>query len=559
MTVKNPWVGYLDRSFQQIKRRILIRLGETIPEITDHSDSNILVIVIEAFAGVSEQLNYYIDNMARESFITTARRYSSVVKHTRLIDYRIKAMIPASVDIKLDFLKNDDTPHILVTDLVIPSGTIFISNNLPFITTKDTIAKQGTNSIVVFAQQKNIVVDDNLGEIDNDLEQVISLGKNYVHNSIELKIGGDNWLLVDTLGFSGPLDKHFIVDISANKEAYIRFGDNINGAIPLTGLEVIGTYYISMGELGNINANTIKTTVQNLEIILSIPKVQYGNPNGATGGSDYEGIERIRRSAPLSLRTLSRAVTRKDYEDIALLCPGVDKAKLFFDCGKYVYLYIAPNGGGTAGYGFLEDVETFFEDKKMVTTFVKALPCGESYIYLDLEVTGRFRVDGPKLRNEILNLLLTNYSYKNSDINKPLRTSDLIALVDNHPKVDYLRLNGIYLKPYIRPVGSQTNLLYTIVLNKGSIATVSWRIKYDGTNMLLLKGNTPIANLVIGTSYTDPENIFTIKILASSYTTGMEWEFKTFVVNEDIIVDDYSVPVITEENIKLIVKEKLTV
>lgn len=563
MIVKNPWVGYLDRSFQQIKTRILLRLGETIPEISDHSDSNILVIVIEAFAGVSEQLNYYIDNMARESFITTARRYSSVVKHTRLIDYRIKAVVPASVDITLEFKNTDGTPYTIISDTIIPSGTVFLTNNnLPFITTNDTIAYAGSNSIVVFAKQKSIVINDILGLVSNDPEAVISLGKDYVHNSIELKIQGEPWTYVETLGFSGPLDKHFIVDISASKEAYIRFGDNINGLLPTAGLEVLGTYYISAGELGNINIDTIKTSVQPLNTLLNIPKVDFSNNFRATGGTNYENIERIRRSAPLSLRTLNRAVTRKDYEDIALLCPGVDKAKLFFDCGKYIDIYIAPNGGGTAGAGFLKDVETYFEDKKMVSTFVRPLPCGESYIYLDLVVTGKFRVDGPKLRNDILNLLLDKYSYQNSDINKPLRISDFISLIDNYPNVDYLKLNSIYLKPYIRPTGlsnNQSSLVYTIKVNSGSVETLDWKLKYNGTNMLLFKGNSPLANIEVGTTYTDPLNIFTITIQNNFYQPGMEWEFKTFSINQDILVDDYSVPVILEENINLIVNEKLTI
>jgi len=560
MIIKNPWVGYLDRSYQQIKARILTRLGQTIPEISDHSDSNILVVIIEAFAGVAEQLNYYIDNMAREAFITTARRYSSAVKLTRLIDYRIKSMVPSSVDITIEFL-NQGLPYSLPSPIIIPSGTIFTTaNNISFTTTTDTTVPTGSTFVNLPLKQKTLVSNYNIGTTTNLLDQTFSLGVNYVHNSLELKIGTDDWFLKETLGFSGPLDKHYIVEISAEREAYIKFGDNINGAVPAAGLVITGNLYTSKGVNGNVNPNTITSSTSNFTTLFGIPGIKVYNSYKAVGGTDYEDIERIRRSAPLSLRTLGRAVTRQDYRDIALLAPGVDKAKEYFNCGKFVYLYVSPNGGGIASNGFLADIVTYFEDKKMITTFVKPMPCGESHINMDLTVTAKFRVDGLKLRADIIKLLIDKYSYNNSDINKTIRLSDLISVVDNYSGVDYLKLNKVYLKPYIRPLTDTTiPLNYTISLNEGAIDTVTWRVKYDGVNMLLLKNNNPITNLTIGTPYTDANDIITLTILTGTYSTGDEWVFKTIPINRDLLIDDYSIPVVIENDITLIVNEQLSI
>lgn len=565
MIVNNPWVGYLNRSFQQIKASILLRLGQTVPEVSDHSDSNILVIIIEAFSGVSEQLNYYIDNMAREAFITTARRYSSVVKHTRLIDYRIKAMVPSQLDVTLEFYDVLGEIYPLPIDTVIPSGTSFsTANNISFITIKDTIAKAGSTSVIVFTEQKVPVVGDNLGTTTSDVDQAYSIGSDYVNDSMELTVGPDIWLRVKTFGFSGPNDKVFIVDISANKEAYIKFGDGINGAIPNAGLDLIGDYYTSNGSEGNINPNTLVSVNPDLSILIpTIPDIKYYNTEKGVAGTDYEDIERIRRSAPLSLRTLDRAVTTSDYKDIALLAPGVDKAEVLFECGKFVYLYIAPNGGGTASVGFLESVRLWFQDKKMITTFVKPLPCGDSQIFVDLVVTGKFRVDGPKLRQDILELLLDAYSYENSDINKTIRVSDLIALIDNYPTVDFLKLNNIYLKPYIRPVGLPdeiTPLNYNIVMMPGSTTNIDWRLSYIGSDtFMLFKSNLSVANITLGVPYTDSDNILTLTILAGPYTLGQQWSFTTLPSGNDLVLNDYSIPVMTEDTITLVVNEQLTV
>lgn len=560
MTIINPWVGYLDRNFISIKTRILYRMGVTVPEVTDHSDSNILVVIIEAFAGVAEMLNYYIDNMAREAFISTCRRYSSAVKHTRLIDYRIKAMIPASADITINFFNNDDSVHTKVGDSILPSGTLFkTANNVEFITTSDILIKDGYTGITVPVKQQTLVTSDILGVTDDSDNQVFNLGANYAHNTVEIIINGEAWLFQETLGKSGPLDKHFIVEVSANKEAFVKFGDNINGAIPTTGANVVATYFTTLGSKGNVEIGNINSSTFNFAT-LGIPKKTISNLFKAVAGTDFEDIERIRRSAPLSLRTLDRAVTKSDYRDIALLAPGVDKANIFFSCGKYVYLYISPNGGGLASSSLCNDVENFFDTRKMVTTFVKALPAGESQLYFDLEVTGRFRVNAVQLRNDLINLLLDKYSYNNSNINKATRLSDLMSLVDNYYKVDYLKVNRFYLKPYIKPFANNiTNLVADIEIKNGSTSVNNWKIRYDGAYMAIFKNNTKVTDLVIGDTFHDLQNIMTIKIESGPYVNGMEWSFKTTPFNQDIVIDDYSVPVLSENNINLTVIEQTTV
>lgn len=559
--VRNNWVGYLDRNYQEIKNKVLNTLGEQVPEVTDHSESNILVIIIGIFAGIAEMLNYYIDNMARESFITTARKYSSVVKLTRLIDYRIKAKIPSSVDLNVLFKKVDNTDYVLPADIVIPIGTKFTTaNNVEFLSVNDITVKGGSTSTVMPLRQKTPVVEQSLGLTSGDPDQVYTLGKDYVNDSIVLTVGGEPWFYKETLGRSKPTDRDFIVEVSGSKEAYIRFGDNINGAIPEAGQELIADYYTSLGSLGNVEANTIVNSITNFTTTFGIPKVVINNPLKAVAGTDFEDIERIRRSAPLSLRTLLRAVTDQDYEDIALLAPGVNKAKIFFSCGKFVYLYISPNGGGISSTSFLQDVELYFKNKKMVTTFVKALPVGESLIVINVNVTAKFRMDGIQTREDIKNTLLDAYSYEKSDINKPIRQSDLIALVDNLSKVDFLKLIYLSVVPYIRPNDNTSVELNTeLSINIGSTVPNNWLIKFDGVYMKLFKNNHELTNLNIGQTYTDPDNTITITILAGAYIAGNEWTLKTLPVNNDIILDDYSIPVLKEENLTITVNEQLSI
>jgi hypothetical protein len=558
MPLQNPWVGYLNRSYIAIKQSILNRTKNNAPEITDHSESNPLVILIGMFAGIAEMLGYYIDNMAREAFVTTNRRFSSAVKNTKLIDYRIKACMPSSVDLTITLLDSSDNPYTLQPGEIetIPIGTKIKTNNgVQFITNEDLVLVAGEFASIVGAQQKVAVTNANVGTTDGSNNQKISLGTDYADGTCSLVINGDTYLLQDTLGRSGPLDKHFIVDIDTDGKAYITLGDNLNGFKPVTGKIVYATYATTRGSYGNQNPHTITS-------LLSVVNLNYAdhisidNPDASSGGVDYEDIERIKRSAPLSLRTLNRAVTRQDYIDLAKLAPGVDKANLFFDCGKEIEIYISPMGGGIAQVPLLQSTEQFLNAYKMVTTFISIKPAGETYIGLNLEATAKFRVDGVATKQDIENALSSAWSYVNSDVNKRVRFSDIIALIDNLDKVDFLNIHNLYQIPYARPNNGVYSLSWTRQVGLGSVSKNYWRILWNGTHMKLYKNNVFLSNILVGSPYTDPDNIITFLIHAAVPQIGAEWLFTTYPYNEDIELDDYTIPIINLSDTTITVNEQ---
>lgn len=51
----------------------------------------------------------------------------------------------------------------------------------------------------------------------------------YVEGSAVLKLGGILWTLVETLGYSGPNDKHYMVELTEDQKPYIVFGDGMYG------------------------------------------------------------------------------------------------------------------------------------------------------------------------------------------------------------------------------------------------------------------------------------------------------------------------------------------
>jgi hypothetical protein len=112
---------------------------------------------------------------------------------------------------------------------------------------------------------------------------------------------------------SGPRDRHYVLD---NQTGEVRFGDGQNGLIPPAGTGNIrmSLYRTGGGAVGNKPAGAIS------QLKTTVPYVQkVGNFLAATGGSEAETTDSLLKRAPRAFRHGDRAVTLKDYEDLALL------------------------------------------------------------------------------------------------------------------------------------------------------------------------------------------------------------------------------------------------
>lgn len=580
MALENPWVTYLQRSYKNIKSAVLIRMQSVVTEITDHSESNIFVIIIDSFAGLVEQLNYYIDNVARESYIVTARKYSSLIKLTRLIDYRVRAKVGAVVDLKITAVSASDVPVPLDDDETLDAGLIIKdSAGIEFITENKITFFVGASSVVVGARQRVEVADANLGTTTSDADQAFEIHDDYQHDTLQIEIDSVTWELVQSFAFSGPQAKHFIVNVDESKQAWVVFGDDTNGAIPPTGQVVYGTFYTCEGAAGNVEANTLTvwdTPVGGPTPPANVPTIDHYNVTNelpAVGGLDEEGIEGIRKHAPISLRTLDRAVTYQDHNDLCLLVPGVGKVATEFNNKlKKIKFYVAPHEGGTAASQLLTDVENYFATRKMISTDVEAFAAGETKLRLTLTVTVKFRRNTTQAGLDIEEALQNEFGFNNSDVDREIRRSDIIALVDNLDKVDYLSLDIITTKPYPRITGGSNPLEenWYVTVESGSSEIVSWRLYVSSSSIARLYRTGPSGvetydgEVTIhvgdpsGTDYTSQDG--TLKIgMWGTFVTGDQWEFKTYPYNEDHIFEDFTIPIYDVDELDLTVNEQVGV
>jgi predicted phage baseplate assembly protein len=115
-------------------------------------------------------------------------------------------------------------------------------------------------------------------------------------------------------------DTHFVVEVESDGSAHLRFGDGTNGKRPDSGTVFTASYRIGNGTAGNVGA-------ESLIFLVADPRIQScTNPMPATGGTDPETTDQIRRRAPQAFLTQERAVTMADYAAIAERNSQVDAA-----------------------------------------------------------------------------------------------------------------------------------------------------------------------------------------------------------------------------------------
>lgn len=558
MGITNKWLNPYQRSYQQIKAKLVESLmGLKDPQgqklITDYSEGNILIIILSLFAAIAEVLHYYVDNMARETFLSTARRYDSVVKHGALVDYHARAAIAATVDV---ILSRSITGNSIGAKLTIPQGTLFTdSSGNSWLSARDVIwySNVTTCKVPIIQHERytasalnNMVIPTgdrvilNLGTLPN--------GKYYEQGSMSLQIGGETWVLVDTFAKSKPTDKHFMVSVDEALNPYIMFGDGTFGKKPAAGAKITNVvFYLTNGTQGNVKSNTI-TSVPSV-ISSSITDATVSNAYDAGGGSNYENFTMLKEHIPLSVKTLGVAITKEDFESLAMLVDGVNKAKADYECGRKLTIYISPDGGAVASSELINRVYNLLSQRAPMTTWLKVKSAGKVQIILEMDVTGKKSYKTAEIQTQILTALYNAYSPEQAQIGGSVRVSDIYALIDNLSTVDYLHLTKFYIKPWPTTIyGNKELNLGQFKLNKAK-GSMTYYITFNSSTTFTVRSlsNGYVTTGSVGSSIQiiDKANgfDFSLDIQNNSYQSGYRYSITISEPNHDYEDPGFNLPV----------------
>lgn len=568
MNITNPWLTPYQRSFHQIKQKLIDGLKSITDSngnqlITDVSEGNIFIIIISMFASIAEVLHYYIDTKAREFFLPTARRYTSVQALGNLVGYYPKSAIAATVDLVLT--RGDKASSGSNISGTIAEGYTFTHNNMTWMVNSAVIIPPYTSQVrVPIIQHRAYNLTNIIGltlpsrsnSITINVDELPS-GEMYEHGSMDLTIGGEHYTLVDTFAYSRPTDKHFRVEVNSVGNLVIIFGDgNFGSVIPSGSVITNATCYLTYGNAGNIEAGSIN------EVLME--GMDTTNPYNATGGSDYESIESMRDRIPLQARTQGVAITKRDYEDLALMVSGVGKAKVEMSCGRKVYLYIYPSdpsviGDLQASNVLKQQVWTKLNKYLPLTTILKVNSLGTSDIVLDLDITGKANYKAQDIITHLRTALYTAYNSQTSDIGGTVRISDLYALIDNIPSIDFLRINKFYIRPYIIPLNYGIGFspkYFNLVEASQTITYIITMLADSKASIVSTDGLVEVSSIPITTSVNIADTVhgvtFNFILINESQVStigrvGNKFKMTVSHINSDYVDTGYTVPIFAKD------------
>jgi hypothetical protein len=512
---KIPNIDYTSRDYVSIRDSLVRAIPFFTPDWTDWNESDLGIVLLELLAYMGDNLHFYIDRMAAESFLPTLITRTSMVNLCKLIDYELGGPVAATVD--LEFTLSVPLPG----DLTIPKGTqcqTVCDNSgaitgmtscapLIFETYEDLVILTGGLSGTVGAVQgvtnTNVAVGTSTGEINQSFQLPdASIIQDTVVVFVDEGVGPEEWTVVDSLINSKSCDKVCSVARDGDGNVFVTFGNNGTGKIPNPGATITADYRVGGGAAGNVGANTVRTVVSQVLFLGSPVSLGVTNPDSAAGGSDEETIDNARLDAPRSIRALNRAVTPSDFEDLASVYPGVAAAKAvsgYWSGGNQtpvfpMTLYIVPVGGGQPSTALIESLQAYLDARKMAGVLLEIY--GPAYQPID--ITGKVYIysnfSATVVQNDVEDRLAAFFDPDSSayvGFGKQLNLSDVICVIDSTPGVDHVDLVTVTRHPvpaYTRWWGSALFDGTAWVVGPGSIDEL-WSLTLTSPTTFALFGS----------------------------------------------------------------------
>ena len=378
-------VDYSSRDYPGLRSDLIDVVQSRIPEWRADDPADFGVALVEAVAYIGDILNYYVDRAAAETFIGTASTRSSILNLASLLGYAPSGRVAASVP--LTFINTGTVPQTVPAgaQLVASTGTgdgsvqlTFEVDYNPESTDGSWTVPGGGKALTIPAHEGRTIRSAFLGQSSGTPGQTFTIRDTpLINRSVQLAIGPSPdqavpYAYVQNLYEATPSDHAFTYRTDDAGVTVARLGDGVSGAVPPVYQNVYATYRLGGGTVGNISHGMVFVP-RGFTFTGSIT-----NTIQASGGAEEESTERIRAAAYTAFRTRNSAVTKQDFEDLALADNRISKAKSRGNSYTNMTVYVAPVSSGDLKTDPQPGFDAYNIISRSVTNNVAALTLSEA-------------------------------------------------------------------------------------------------------------------------------------------------------------------------------------
>ena len=248
--------------------------------------------------------------------------------------------------------------------------------------------------------------------------------------TLQVRVNGVLWQAVPSLYGKRDSEQAYVVRIDNGARATVVFGDGKSGARLPTGQEnVRATYRAGIGTDGEVGTDS-------LTLLKTRPFGVRGvtNPVAAAGAADPEKLENARTNAPLTVLTLDRIVSLKDFEDFARAFAGIGKAQavdLWDGENHLVHITIASDSGGevAATSSTYQNLLAAIDGARDPTVAV-SLDSFEGLVFgLNATVLHHPTCSSDALKADVESALLAYFSFDRRAFGQPITAAEIISVI----------------------------------------------------------------------------------------------------------------------------------
>jgi uncharacterized phage protein gp47/JayE len=459
MSTVRSTIDYLSKDYEGLRAAMLDHASRVMPEWQSRSEGDFGVTLVELMAYMGDVLSYYGDRVQNESFLPTATQRSSLLQIAGLLGYIPSNGVPSTGTVTLQSANPGPA-------VVVPAGTQVSTDYIealdaPLVFETDTAVEVPANggTVAVAVTHGITRTDIPLGISDGTAGQRFRVPETSVINgSVRVLVDSgtnsegipvtEEWTYYPFLVDSDGNDKAFTTYVDETGATWVEFGDNINGLVPNTGLNVFATYRVGGGQVGNIAAN-LDTGIASTDLIgVSVAVDSSGVPvsSAMTGGADPETNEQIRANAPRVFRSQNRAVTETDFSDLAIAVPGVLRASTVAGTYTSVTVYIVGPNGQAPSDSLRQRVEDTLQAKALAGTSITTVAgptivpvnVGASGNPLVVTVFGNYRRS--TVQTEVEKAVQGLLALDKADFGMRITASDFYAAIMSVPGVQFVHI-----------------------------------------------------------------------------------------------------------------------